>query len=56
MRGANANANNANASKYNGGFKKLWGVVYNYNQKLELLSPQESTTSLAGTKKGVQVL
>jgi len=37
-------------------FYGAWFAIRPANQKFELFSPQESITSLAGTKKGVKVL
>ena len=45
-------ANTMAASKNLSEFYGAWFAIRPANQKLELLSPQESTTSLAGTEKG----
>jgi len=50
----NTMAASQNFSEFDGAWS--WFAIRPANQKLELFSPQESTTSLAGTKKGVQVL
>jgi len=49
-------ANTMVASKIFSEFYGAWFAIRPANQKLELFSPQESTTSLAGTEKGGKVL